>query len=80
MSARIIDGKAIAARVRGETAREVEEFVGQVGRPPGLATLLVGADPASEVYVGGKQRASLEVGMVPFDRRLAATASYDEVA
>ena len=80
MSARIIDGKAIAARVRGETAREVEEFVGQVGRPPGLATLLVGADPASEVYVGGKQRASLEVGMVPFDRRLAATASFDEVA
>jgi methylenetetrahydrofolate dehydrogenase (NADP+) / methenyltetrahydrofolate cyclohydrolase len=80
VSARIIDGKAIAARVRGETAREVEEFVGRVGRPPGLATVLVGADPASEVYVGGKQRASLEVGMVPFDRRLAAAASFEDVA
>ena len=53
---------------------------GATGRPPGLATVLVGEDPASEVYVEGKQRACLEVGMVPFDRRLAAAASFEEVA
>jgi methylenetetrahydrofolate dehydrogenase (NADP+) / methenyltetrahydrofolate cyclohydrolase len=80
VSARIIDGKAIAARVRGEVAREVEEFVKHAARPPGLATVLVGEDPASEVYVKGKQRACLEVGMVPFDRRLGAEASFEEVA
>jgi methylenetetrahydrofolate dehydrogenase (NADP+) / methenyltetrahydrofolate cyclohydrolase len=80
VSARIIDGKAIAARVRAEVAREVEVFTQRAGRPPGLATVLVGEDPASAVYVGGKQRACLEVGMVPFDRRLGAEASFQEVA
>jgi methylenetetrahydrofolate dehydrogenase (NADP+)/methenyltetrahydrofolate cyclohydrolase len=80
MSAAIIDGKAIAARVRAEVAREVETFTKTVGRAPGLATVLVGDDPASAVYVGGKQRACNEVGMVPFDRRLAADASFEQVA
>ena len=47
---------------------------------PGLATVLVGDDPGSAVYVAGKQRASLEVGIVPFDRRLPADASFDDVA
>ncbi|HWX24872.1 MAG TPA: tetrahydrofolate dehydrogenase/cyclohydrolase catalytic domain-containing protein, partial [Vicinamibacteria bacterium] len=72
MSARIIDGKAIAARVRAEVAREVGTFVERVQRRPGLATVLVGEDPGSAVYVAGKQRACAEVGMVPFDRRLPA--------
>ncbi len=80
MSARIIDGKAIAARVRAETGREVAEFNRRAGRPPGLATVLVGDDPASAVYVGGKQRACLEVGMVPFDRRLGAESTFEDVA
>lgn len=80
MSATIIDGRAIAARVRADVAREVAQFTAQVGRAPGLATVLVGEDPASAVYVGGKQRACLEVGMVPFDRRLPAEASFEEVA
>src|SRR5271165_7103211 len=80
MSATIIDGKAIAARVRAEVASEVEVFQREVGRAPGLATVLVGEDPASEVYVGGKQRASVEVGMVPVDSRLPAHASFEEVA
>jgi methylenetetrahydrofolate dehydrogenase (NADP+)/methenyltetrahydrofolate cyclohydrolase len=80
MSATIIDGKAIAARVRAQVAVEVEEFVRQVGRPPGLATVLVGEDPASGVYVGGKQRACQEVGMAAFDRRLGADASFEDVA
>jgi methylenetetrahydrofolate dehydrogenase (NADP+) / methenyltetrahydrofolate cyclohydrolase len=80
MSATIIDGKAIAARVRADVARDVEAFVHESGRPPGLATVLVGDDPASAVYVGGKQRACVEVGMVPFDRRLPADASFEQVA
>jgi len=80
MSATIIDGKRIAANVRAEVAHEVEVFTQKVGRAPGLATVLVGGDPASAVYVGAKQRACLEVGMVPFDRRLGAEASFEEVA
>jgi methylenetetrahydrofolate dehydrogenase (NADP+)/methenyltetrahydrofolate cyclohydrolase len=80
MSAKIIDGKAIAARVRGEVAREVEAFVAQHERPPGLATVLVGGDPASAVYVGAKQRACAEVGMTPFDVRLPEDASFAQVA
>ncbi|HYM54552.1 MAG TPA: bifunctional methylenetetrahydrofolate dehydrogenase/methenyltetrahydrofolate cyclohydrolase FolD [Solirubrobacteraceae bacterium] len=80
MSATIIDGRSIAARVRGEVAGEVEAFKEELGHAPGLATVLVGDDPASAVYVGGKQRACLEVGMVPFDRRLGAEASFEEVA
>jgi methylenetetrahydrofolate dehydrogenase (NADP+)/methenyltetrahydrofolate cyclohydrolase len=80
MSATIIDGREIAARVRAGVAREVEAFTAEHGQPPGLATVLVGEDPASAVYVGGKQRACKEVGMVPFDRRLPANASFEEVA
>ncbi len=80
MAASIIDGKAIAAGVRCEVAEDVRAFTEQSGRPPGLATVLVGEDPASAVYVGGKQRACAEVGMVPFDRRLPANASFEQVA
>jgi methylenetetrahydrofolate dehydrogenase (NADP+)/methenyltetrahydrofolate cyclohydrolase len=80
MGAKIIDGKAIAARVRADVARQVEVFAGEHGRPPGLATVLVGDDPASAVYVGGKQRACAEVGMAPFDRRLPADATFEQVA
>ncbi|HEX8101742.1 MAG TPA: bifunctional methylenetetrahydrofolate dehydrogenase/methenyltetrahydrofolate cyclohydrolase FolD [Solirubrobacteraceae bacterium] len=79
MAAELIDGKAIAARVRGEVAREVEAWVAD-GRPaPGLATVLVGDDAASAVYVGGKQRASAEVGIRGFDHRLPADTPQDEV-
>jgi methylenetetrahydrofolate dehydrogenase (NADP+)/methenyltetrahydrofolate cyclohydrolase len=80
MAATIIDGKAIAARVRARVAEEVAAFTARSGRPPGLAMVLVGADPASAVYVGGKQRACAEVGMTPFDRRLPAEASRAQVA
>ena len=73
MAAEIIDGKAIAQAVRAEVARGRR----RVGRSrataqPGLATVLVGDDPASAVYVGGKQKASAEVGIEGFDHRLAA--------
>jgi methylenetetrahydrofolate dehydrogenase (NADP+)/methenyltetrahydrofolate cyclohydrolase len=80
MAATIIDGKATAAQVRQEVAKDVAELV-EAGAPrPGLATILVGSDPASEVYVGGKQRATAEVGIEGFDHRPAADASQEEIA
>jgi methylenetetrahydrofolate dehydrogenase (NADP+)/methenyltetrahydrofolate cyclohydrolase len=79
MSARVIDGKAVAARVRAEVARRVEAYAERTGYPPGLATVLVGENPASEVYVRGKQRACAEVGIIPFDERLPADATSDDV-
>jgi methylenetetrahydrofolate dehydrogenase (NADP+) / methenyltetrahydrofolate cyclohydrolase len=80
MAAKIIDGKTIAARVRGDVAREVEGFVEHAGYRPGLATVLVGDDPASAVYVGAKQRACEEAGITPFDIRLAGDASFEAVS
>ena len=79
MAAEIIDGKAAAADVRVEVARGVEAFAERTGRRPGLATVLVGEDPASAVYVGGKQNACREVGMEGFDHRLPADAPRGEV-
>jgi methylenetetrahydrofolate dehydrogenase (NADP+)/methenyltetrahydrofolate cyclohydrolase len=79
VSADIIDGKAIAAKVRVEVARDVEAFVARTGRRPGLATILVGDDPASAIYVGGKQKASGDVGIEPFDHRLPADTPSEQV-
>ena len=79
MGATIIDGRAIAAQVREEVARDVAGWVGEGHDAPGLATVLVGDDPASAVYVGGKQKATHEVGIHGFDHRLAADAPQDEV-
>lgn len=62
MPANILDGKATASRVRARVAEEVSALTSQGIRPPGLAVILVGEDPASEVYVGSKRRACDEVG------------------
>ncbi|MBO0763554.1 MAG: bifunctional methylenetetrahydrofolate dehydrogenase/methenyltetrahydrofolate cyclohydrolase FolD [Hyphomicrobiaceae bacterium] len=73
--ASIIDGKEIAAQVRREVAAKVAERVAR-GRPaPGLAVVLVGNDPASEVYVRNKARSTREVGMGSFEHRLPASTS-----
>jgi methylenetetrahydrofolate dehydrogenase (NADP+)/methenyltetrahydrofolate cyclohydrolase len=79
VSARLIDGKAVAASLRAKLAEEVAEFVTRHGRPPGLATVLVGDDPASAVYVGSKQRQCEEIGMRSFGVTLAADAAEEEV-
>jgi methylenetetrahydrofolate dehydrogenase (NADP+)/methenyltetrahydrofolate cyclohydrolase len=63
MAARVLDGKAVAARVRERVAAEAAEFERGHGRPPGLATVLVGEDPASEIYVRRKREASAESGI-----------------
>ncbi len=64
MAATIIDGKAVAARVRAEVAEGVAAFVARAGRAPGLVGIQVGDDPASELYQAGKARAAEEVGMI----------------
>ncbi len=79
MAAERIDGKAIAQDVRAQVKRDVEAWVAEGHDPPGLATVLVGDDPASALYVGGKQKASAEVGIQGFDHRLPQDASHDEV-
>jgi methylenetetrahydrofolate dehydrogenase (NADP+)/methenyltetrahydrofolate cyclohydrolase len=80
VTATIIDGREAAARVRAGVASEVAEIVKDGGRPPGLATILVGDDPASEVYVRNKRKVSAEVGITDHHRHLAADVSQDEVA
>src|SRR3712207_3840674 len=75
----LIDGKAIAQLVRAEVREEIAAWVAQGHEPPGLATVLVGDDPASAVYVGGKQKASAEVGIAGFDHRLPHDAAHAEV-
>ena len=70
-----MDGKALAERVRGEVAEEVAGL----GRPVGLATVLVGDDPASAVYVRNKQKACREVGIEPFDHTPNADISQEEL-
>jgi methylenetetrahydrofolate dehydrogenase (NADP+)/methenyltetrahydrofolate cyclohydrolase len=79
MAAKRIDGKAIAQDVRAEVKRDVAAWVEQGHEPPGLATVLVGDDPASALYVGNKQKASAEVGIQGFDHRLPQTAAHEEV-
>jgi methylenetetrahydrofolate dehydrogenase (NADP+) / methenyltetrahydrofolate cyclohydrolase len=69
VAATVIDGKAVAASVRERVKGEVEELTGQLGRPPGLATMLVGDDPASAIYVRRKHEASEEVGIRSFDHK-----------
>jgi len=75
MSARKIDGKAAAAAVREAVAGHVSAFAQRLGRPPGLATVLVGEDPASAVYVRMKNRATAEAGMAGFAHNLPAATS-----
>ncbi len=73
---RTIDGKAVAAAVRGEVRERVARLA-QRGVVPGLATVLVGDDPASQVYVGSKERACREVGIESFGHRLPASTRQD---
>jgi methylenetetrahydrofolate dehydrogenase (NADP+)/methenyltetrahydrofolate cyclohydrolase len=80
MPAEIIDGKQVSAEVRALVASEVAAFREQFdGDRPGLATILVGDDPGSAVYVAGKQKACKEVGMTGFNHPLAADTSREEL-
>ena len=79
MSAQIIDGKAIGLKVREQVAEDVAEMVAEGYPPPGLATVLVGENPASEVYVRMKQRACAKAGIESFGYTLPATSTQEEV-
>ena len=75
MTAAIIDGKAFAAKVRGEVAAHVARLKEEHGIQPGLAVVLVGEDPASQVYVSSKGKQTVEAGMASFEHKLEADTS-----
>ena len=79
MTAKIIDGKAIAQELRGNIAIAAAELTKDHGIVPGLAVVLVGADPASEVYVRSKSKAVTDAGMRSFDHKLPADTSQDDL-
>jgi methylenetetrahydrofolate dehydrogenase (NADP+)/methenyltetrahydrofolate cyclohydrolase len=75
----IIDGKALGLKIRGKIAEEVAEVSKKVGRKPGLAVVLVGEDPASQVYVNMKEKACLEAGFNSSVYRLSQNTTTDEL-
>ena len=75
MAAKIIDGKTIAQQVRLEVAEKVKQRLAAGKRAPGLAVVLVGENPASQIYVGSKRRACEEVGFISRSYDLPATTS-----
>ena len=79
MTARIIDGKTISADLRGKVTDAVHRLRRDRGIVPGLAVVLVGKNPASEVYVRNKSKAVTESGMHPFDRQLPESVSEAEL-
>jgi methylenetetrahydrofolate dehydrogenase (NADP+) / methenyltetrahydrofolate cyclohydrolase len=80
MSAEIIDGKALAARIREQVSAEVAELMDAHGAAPGLATVLVGDDPGSEIYVRMKREDSAQVGIESFHHELGADVSPEELS
>jgi len=79
MSAQIIDGKAFAAKVRGQVAEHVTRIKEENGITPGLAVVLVGEDPASQVYVRSKGKQTVEAGMNSYEHNLDADTSQDDL-
>ena len=79
MTAKVIDGKAFAARVRGQVADHVARLKAENGLTPGLAVVLVGEDPASQVYVSSKGKMTVEVGMNSYEHKLPADTSEAEL-
>jgi methylenetetrahydrofolate dehydrogenase (NADP+)/methenyltetrahydrofolate cyclohydrolase len=76
----ILDGKAVSAQIRGEIAADVHHLTARGFRPPGLAAILVGDNPASQVYVGSKTKACAKAGMESWTIRLPATLSEADLA
>jgi len=79
MAATLIDGKAIALKVRQEVAQGTRELKERTGRMPGLAVIRVGEDPASKIYVTGKQKAAVEAGFNSTEHHFPETATHAEV-
>jgi methylenetetrahydrofolate dehydrogenase (NADP+)/methenyltetrahydrofolate cyclohydrolase len=79
MPARLLDGTVVANQIRTEAAPAIAAFTARVGRAPGLAIVLVGDDPASEIYVRGKLKSAGEVGLRADLERLPSTAALNEL-
>lgn len=79
MSAILLDGNAVAAAIRDSVRPVIQEFITAAGRPPGLGIILVGEDPASEIYVRNKVRAGTESGLRVDLERLPASATLEEL-
>lgn len=79
MTAKILDGKALAQKIRGEVKAEIESLIEQGGRAPSLAVILVGDDPASKIYIKNKRKACEDAGITSVDHHLAEDCSQDEL-
>ncbi len=79
MTATLIDGTAIAAKVKAQVAADANAFIEKTGQKPGLATVMVGENPASQAYVKSKRKACAELGMESFGHELPKTATQAEV-
>jgi methylenetetrahydrofolate dehydrogenase (NADP+) / methenyltetrahydrofolate cyclohydrolase len=79
MSARVLDGTAVANQIRSELRPAVDAFTARAGRPPGLGIILVGDDPASHVYVTGKMKSATETGLRADIQQMPATTSLAEL-
>jgi len=79
MAARVLDGTAVAQQIRAEVRPAVAEFTARTGRPPGLGIVLVGEDPASEIYVRAKLKSAADEGLRADLTRLPATASLTDL-
>ncbi len=79
MTAKIIDGKKIAGDLRARIQKETQELIAQTGKVPGLATVLVGEDPASAVYVRSKNKTCADLGFKSFEHKLSADTSEEEL-
>lgn len=76
---RIINGKEISEKIRQELKQQVEELIKQKDKIPGLATILVGEDPASQVYIGSKIKACNQIGVKSFHNNLPANSTQEEI-
>lgn len=78
-TASLLNGKALAQKIQGELKITVEKLQGKIGRPPGLAVIMVGDNPASAVYVRNKEKACAKVGIASFGRHLPTETPQEEV-
>ncbi|MBF2006791.1 bifunctional protein FolD [Chlorogloeopsis fritschii PCC 6912] len=78
-TAKLLDGKALAAKIQQELAAEITQLQPQIGRPPGLAVLMVGDNPASAAYVRGKERACAKVGIASFGKHFPTETTQAEL-
>lgn len=77
--ASLLDGKALAAKIQKDLTQEVKQLTQKVGRPPGLAVLMVGDNPASAAYVRGKNKACARVGITSFGQHLPTDTSQEQL-